>query len=111
MNHPQTTKLTEEGQALLDHRENAVLAIRIWEQRGKLLDRARASYEETLTQNAKNRYERECDAYKVARNFAISMMTRIGKKLTVDGLHYRSIPSRCEIKVTPCKRPRKEPKR
>jgi hypothetical protein len=118
MNKPNIIKLAEKGQAILDGLSKrrldsvrAIEAIRDWERRSRLLEKARTTHEALGDGATEDRYEREWEAYKTARNYAISTLTPLGKKLTVNGFHYRAVPSRCEIKVTPCKRPRKEPKR
>lgn len=94
----------------LSIRADCIEAIRNWERRGDQVDKARRAYEANPTQRAKNRYELHADALKSDRNFALCMLTRVGKKITVDGFHYRAIASRLEIKKTPCRRHAKESK-
>jgi hypothetical protein len=104
MNKPQVEKLEAEGKAILRYREDAALAIRAWAKQRRRCDKARIAYEANLGQTAKNRYELELDALRVQKDFAIGTLCRIGKRLTVDGFHYKAIPSRKEIRVTPVKR-------
>lgn len=83
---------------------DTMAAVRNWERRTAACMKAKKEYEATPTQRNKNRYELHSDALISDRNFAIAMLTRVGKRITIDGFHYRAIPSRLEIKKTRCNR-------
>lgn len=85
-------------------RDNAAIAVRAWEQRLGRVQRAREAYLTDGRQTLKNRYELELDAERAARNWAIGLLTHVGKRLTIGEMHYKAVPSRMEIRRTRAKR-------
>ena len=95
--------MTTDPAQLARFKEEAAFALDLWEKAGKRADRARLAYEKTLGQADNNRYNQALEIYRAQKEFAISMLSRVGKKLTINGVTYRSIPTRREIRVTPVK--------
>jgi hypothetical protein len=103
----------ESEQLSLDRRQQAIEAIREYERaRYELMngpDRCapperqgrKTMVSAADMQRYRENYERAVERLRTTKLRAIGCLTLVGKQLTIDGYHYRSIPSRLEIQRKP----------